>query len=146
MVQNTSEIFGLELLAARLVTFENRIRWRGAPIAIFVDNNAALGAILKGDASNVAISLAILMFWEAVNKYGIRIWLERAPSAANPADLPSRGPFKFPDSGLLVPQETWVEMGENLICFRERNARRDENAPKILRPRLVTPPRSPSGA
>ena len=56
------------------------------------------------------------MFWEAVNKYGIRIWLERVPTGANVADRPSRqkevGRERRDEGDFGVYEEFWGSMEE----------------------------------
>ena len=58
---------------------------------LFLDNNAAPGALIKG-SSRVLIVLAMIEgFWGCMARLSASRWAERVASDANPADAPSRG-------------------------------------------------------
>ena len=72
---------------------------RGKRIILFLDNNAASGAMMKA-SSRVKIILAITeCFWQHVAQLGASCWVERVASEANPAYAPSRDkpPFRTAD-------------------------------------------------
>ena len=58
---------------------------------LFLDNNAASGALIKG-SSRVLIVLAMIeSFWGCLARLSASCWVERVASEANPADAPRRG-------------------------------------------------------
>ena len=95
----TNEIFGLELFAMVSAVMALGEQLRGKRMILFLDNNAAAGAMIKA-SSRVKIILAITeCFWQQVAQLGASCWVERVASEANPADAPSRGKssFRLPD-------------------------------------------------
>ena len=97
-LETTNEIFGLEMFAmvSAVITLGDQLR--GKRIMLFMDNNAASGALIKG-SSRVLIVLAMIeSFWGCMARLSASCWVERVASGANPADAPSRGDplFKEP--------------------------------------------------
>ena len=99
--RDTSVIYGLELFTVVATIFTLRYRLRGCSVAIFVDNNAALCALIKGDSLSVPVSRLIPSMWYLSATFCITLCFERVSSASNIADAPSRGralPLPLPDS------------------------------------------------
>ena len=95
--KTTSVIFGLELSAAVLAISQARHRLQGKAVTIYMDNNAALAAIVNGDSTSIAAFRLIATLWYLVAAHDISLWLERVDTAKNIADLPTRNrPFPFP--------------------------------------------------
>ena len=86
----TSIIFGLELAAVVLAIFRARTRLQGKAVTVFIDNNAALAALINGDSTSIAAYYLIATFRYIVFAYDIAIWFDRVESARNIADLPTR--------------------------------------------------------
>ena len=80
----TNKIYVFELFAA--VAPVSAIRH----FITFVDNEAACSALTTGAARNRCALLLVYTLWSVVAQFDLQIWIERAPSAQNPADLPSR--------------------------------------------------------
>ena len=90
-LETTNEIYGLEMFAmvSAVITLGEQLR--GKRIMLFLDNNAASGALIKG-SSRVLIVLAMIeSFWGCLARLSASCWVERVASEANPADAPSRG-------------------------------------------------------
>ena len=86
-----SAIYGLELFAVSATVFTMRYRLRGCSVAIFVDNNAALCALIRGDSLSAPVSRHISFIWYLSATFAIALWCERVASALSIADAPSRG-------------------------------------------------------
>ena len=98
-LKETNEIFGLELFAMVSAVMALGEQLKGKRMILFLDNNAASGAMIKA-SSRVKIILAITeCFWQHVAQLGASCWIERVTSEANPADAPSRDKpsFRKPD-------------------------------------------------
>ena len=63
----------------------------GRTVTILVDNNAVLAALVKGSSIVPAARRFITTFRRVASMFSISIWPERASSAGNCADAPSRG-------------------------------------------------------
>ena len=91
----TNEIYGLEMFAmvSAIITLGEQLR--GKRILLFLDNNAAAGALIKG-SSRILVALAMIeSFWGYLAQVAATCWVERVASQANPADAPSRGEALF---------------------------------------------------
>ena len=79
-----------ELLPALIAmqTWGNNLK--NKKVILFVDNDAARHALVKGRSTNAASDEILITFWEIVAEHEIQIWVERVPSKSNPADGPSR--------------------------------------------------------
>ena len=89
-----SEVFVIEIYGAILGASRLSMAARGRVIdtLFFIDNNAALVAILRGHCNNDPMATrAIYYFWEIQHKSLCPVWLERVRSSWNEADAPSRG-------------------------------------------------------
>ena len=65
-------------------------RWRGRRSILFVDNDAARHALIKGYTSSLASARLVASFWEGEAALASYCWVERVPSPSNIADGPSR--------------------------------------------------------
>ena len=84
-----NKIYVFELFAAVATVFVPRQQLAGRKIIIFVDNEAACAALTTGAAKNRCALLLVYTLWSVVAQFDLQIWIERVPSAQNPADLPS---------------------------------------------------------
>ena len=74
-------LIAIELWAERL---------RGRRVIMFVDNDAAKEAIIKGTSASSASAKLVTNLWCRAAEAELYVWVERVPSSANPADAPSR--------------------------------------------------------
>ena len=103
LFRNTSTIFGLELTAVVMAIFQFRLRFTGKSIVVYVDNNAVLGALVKGQTAGNPAHAFISGMWMAAATLSMTIWFERVPSATNVADLPTRGRTPGYEYGSILP-------------------------------------------
>ena len=68
---------------------------RGRRIIIFVDNEAARAALVKGDSRNKASAAIVASTWEQVAEVDLYPWIDRVPTRSNLADGPSRGDWSL---------------------------------------------------
>ena len=112
LFRETSTIFGLELTAVVMAIYQFRQRFTGKSIVVYVDNNAVLGALVKGQtAGNMAHSF-ITGMWMVASSLSMTIWFERVPSATNVADLPTRNKtpgYKCGDRLPFLPLGEWLD-------------------------------------
>ena len=80
----------IELLAVVLIRWEIQNLFPGRRVMIFIDNNSSRLALLKGTSKSPSMHVLIDAFYAAETKHPMLWWLERIPSASNPADEPSR--------------------------------------------------------
>ena len=106
---DTSMIYALELVAVVLTLFQFKDVFKTKTIIFFIDNNAALCALIRGAAKHKVIDRYIATFWFIAAKYDIAIWLERVCSKSNLADFPSR------ETPLPIPSRS----RSYLNCWRE---------------------------
>ena len=66
-------------------------RLRNRKVVVFVDNDAARDALVKGATTSKASAALVSKFWDEVAAAGIYVWIDRVASKSNPADGPSRG-------------------------------------------------------
>ena len=85
-------------------------RFRGRRVLIFVDNDAARHALIKGASPSGPSALMVDAFWTREAELEAFSWVERVPSPSNPADAPSRLQF----SGLVALGARVRETGEVL--------------------------------
>ena len=105
---STSTISGLELAAVVLSILYFRTSLRNTAVTVYVDNNAALAAIINGDSSPTAAFVLIATLWFVAAANNIALRFERVESSRNIADLPTRGkqlPFPVQDAATLPPIE-----------------------------------------
>ena len=84
-------IFELEALALAicLSVFGTFVERRGA--VVFTDNDGVLGSFIRGHSANDVCATLIEYFGQCEEELENVCWLDRVPSASNPADGPSRG-------------------------------------------------------
>ena len=84
---------------------------------IFIDNDAARHAIIKGASPSGPSAILVDAFWSKEAALGAFSWIERVPSQSNPADAPSRLEF----AGLVKCGARLREAGEvlGLSCVRQ---------------------------
>ena len=58
---------------------------------LVVDNEAACAALTKGTAKNNGALVLVFAFQAVAAQRDVGLWAERAPTEANPADVPPRG-------------------------------------------------------
>ena len=88
----------LHPIACALSTWADKLRDRDC--IIFVDNNSAKDAIIRGDSSHPASRAFVDSVRTSAAALGCGMWLERVPSPSNVADWPSRGaPAPLPKAG-----------------------------------------------
>lgn len=86
-----------ELLAAPVVALIVPHLLRGRDIIWFIDNRAALAALIKGAAPRVDTSALALLASLSFTALGARLWYERVDSKGNPADVLSRDALGDPE-------------------------------------------------
>ena len=90
-------IIGMEMLAPLAVTHSAPTAFEGKRVNIYIDNDAASNALIRGDCSDPVLAAMIRAFWEKAERLSLDVWIGRVGSAANPADRPARRkklPFK----------------------------------------------------
>ena len=80
----------IELVVLVLIRWELKEDFEGRRIFIFVDNNAARSAILKGTSRSSSMYTLVQAFYAVETTNPGYWWLERVPSSSNPSDEPSR--------------------------------------------------------
>lgn len=91
----TQYIGQLELLAAVAVYYSLPAIMVDAHVLHFVDNTSALFGVLKGYSSVSDSARIVHAFWAMATGLRCAVWFEYVQSAANIADLPSRGDTTF---------------------------------------------------
>ena len=87
--RETSAIYGIELptVVAAISSLRYCLKWGN--VAIYVDNNAALAALIKAPPpSRMRVSSPLCVFSVSLN---IAVWMDRVSSDVNIADRPSIG-------------------------------------------------------
>ena len=106
-------IYILEIYAVVLAAFHVHSRGVKGPTLFFLDNDAALSALIRGFAEDYTARLLISIFWRECRLYKITPWLERVCSANNIADGPSRRPISecrgLSDGKFTVPSHLCSE-------------------------------------
>ena len=63
---------------------------KNAPVVLFTDNTATLGALVRGNAEDETLLCLVRATERYMMEYHAMPWYEYVPSACNPADAPSR--------------------------------------------------------
>ena len=85
---------------------------RGKRINLYIDNNTAASALIRGDCAHPTLAAMVCVFWEIAEAYSIDIWIGRVKSKLNIADIPTRkGPLPFPS----VPQAQFRNLYKLLL-------------------------------
>ena len=80
-----------ELLAAVIIRYLLKDRLKGRRVLLFLDNDPARYALLKGNSGVSTMQLLTATFHLIDLDHPCLLWEERVPSSSNIADLPSRG-------------------------------------------------------
>ena len=86
--RDASVIYGLELRTVVATIFSLRYRLRGCAVAVYIDNNSALSALIKGDPRSIPVSRLISFMWYISALFDIALWFGRVSYALNISDLP----------------------------------------------------------
>ena len=135
LFQATSAIFGLELSAVVLAFFAGRNRIQGKSATCYIDNNAALAAILKGDSSSIDASNLIATLRFIISTYDIAVWFNRVETARNIADLPTRNkplPFPVAENSAFPPLPDVIEFCNHRIAIRHTTLSQEFSGPYSL--------------
>ena len=83
-------IIGMEMLEplALLWTAQSFIRHKR--INLYIDNDASSNTLIRGDCADAFLEAMIKDFWKLAGKLQVDVWIGRAGSPVNPADLPTR--------------------------------------------------------
>ena len=93
--KRTRVIHQAELLPAQLAIEVWAQAVTGRRVILFVDNDAARAALVKGTTKVRPSARIVSKFWEAAASHEVYAWIDRVPSASNVADGPSRGCFEW---------------------------------------------------
>ena len=83
-----------ELAATVCIRYQARTRLAGRKCIYFVDNESARYALIKAVSGVPSMQALSSLFHSWDSDHPHYAWIERVPSASNPADLPSRGRVK----------------------------------------------------
>ena len=86
-----TQIVLVEMFAAVQLVASCGDKMRRKKVLLFVDSEAAQGALIKGGSSKADISELGLIFWRLVQEYEILIYIDRVPTDGNISDGCSRG-------------------------------------------------------
>ena len=90
-----------------------------ARLVIFIDNEAAKSALIKGDSGSTMARWIVSECWHILASTSAHAWFERVPSLSNPADAPSRGlPLTVPSSLVMrwEPAELKAPSGHSAVA------------------------------
>ena len=90
-LETTNEIYGIGMFAMASAAITSSDQLRGKSIMLFLDNNAASGALIGGSSRILVVLAMIESFWGCMARLSASCWVERVASGANPAGAPSRG-------------------------------------------------------
>ena len=80
-------------------------RWRERRIVVFIDNDSARHALIRGGSPSPASAELVSLFWATEAQLRSYCWVERVPTASNVADGPSRLSF----AGVRALGARWSE-------------------------------------
>ena len=89
-VDRKTQIFPAEAFAPLLMIEFHGEQLRGKDIIIFVDNEAAAAALIRGSSSSADVGLIVQAFHWKLHQLQARVWIEWIDSESNPADGLSR--------------------------------------------------------
>ena len=93
--QKEKVIHQAELAPALVALHTWKEELKGRKILLFIDNDAARHALVKGKSANAASYRILHQFWEFAAEHEMMIWIERVPTKSNPADGPSRDDWSW---------------------------------------------------
>ena len=79
-----------ELLPAVVAQRTWSQRWAGRRVLLFMDNDSARHALIRGGSTSTASAHLVGLFWREETLLRAYSWIERVPTASNVADGPSR--------------------------------------------------------
>ena len=105
-LKRATQIYLVELFAAPLAleTFKEWIT--GRSVIHFVDNNSALGALVKGYSNNEDAIRIVSEYWIRAARFKCNLYIDRVESKSNVSDEPSR-----PD----IPNTFLEELGAEFV-------------------------------
>ena len=104
----SNPIHQLEVLPV-LISFKIwREQLTGRGVIIFVDNEGAKSSLVNGGSGAEVSNRIVAAIDDAITAYASSVWYDRVPSAANPADAPSRGKVPSGRLGWQGPTETLI--------------------------------------
>ena len=78
-------------------------------VIVFVDNDAARHALIRGASPSGPSAILVSLFWANEASLGSFCWVERVPTQSNPADGPSRLRFDLVRQfGAMIHEESEV--------------------------------------
>ena len=104
----------VELFAAPMALETWAETVRGRNVLLYVDNNSALSALVKGYTPKVDSAKIVSQFWLTAARVRCGIWAERVESKSNIADGPSRGDVTLMRQ--MVAKETRARL--SFLVFR----------------------------
>ena len=114
-------IYELGILAV-LLGDSTRTHWLQWSALVFVDNSAAVSALIRGYGCTTVATLLIMAVWEVSSAHSLLPWFDRVSSALNIADLPSRSSSaSFPDPSVYPaadPPPAFLEIVHSLRSLR----------------------------
>ena len=91
----TQVISQAELLTAVIIRYLLKDRLKGRRVLLFLDNDPARYALLKGNSGVSSMQLLTAAFHLIDLDHPCLLWVERVPSSSNIADLPSKRHERF---------------------------------------------------
>ena len=83
------------MLAPHAFLLVNLKFFANSSINLYMDSNNCIASLTRGDAIDDFIAAMVALFWKLTHRYSIDIWIGRARSKLNIADLPTKK-FKRP--------------------------------------------------
>ena len=102
--RRTNLIYGLELSPLLGFVFMNMALLANRTVNIYIDNNNALAALIRGDSNTVIVADMAAVFWRALVALGIDVRLGRVGSKLNIAGIPTRDKPRLPYQALRKEQ------------------------------------------
>ena len=100
---SASAISGLELAAGSLAIYHFRATMRHRSITIYIDNSAALSALVNGDSPASPSFFSVAKMWVIATSRDVAILRGRMRSKRDIADLPTRNTPPLPGIGYPPP-------------------------------------------
>ena len=117
------DIFELEAIGPLLILVAWGSLMEGAVWTHYIDNNAALAALVRGSSSVMSGDIIVGATWRRVAQLAICPWFDRVESSANPVGGLSRGRMSGPWNevmSLTIPQDVIEELRQWVVADRRR--------------------------
>ena len=88
------DIIEIEAVAPLLILHNWPELLRDALWIHFIDNNSALGSLVRGNSSVLQQDLVVGQTWVMIASIGVLPWFDRVDTHSNPVDGLSRGDFR----------------------------------------------------